>query len=199
MTRFGRPLVTYEKGGGTLNVAPALSPDGRRVVFLSERSQFAIEMYMADMATGKVTQKLVKTGGDPHFESLEFIDSAGDWAPDGRQFVFAALTKGQPVLAVVDVDTGKRLAEHPFPNLDRNSSTRPGRPTAIASRSRRSRAACSTCSSTTWTRAAHAAHRRRVRRLRSRMVAERTRARLGDRSLLGQYRPRCSSAATGSG
>jgi len=118
ISRFGRPLVTYEKGGGTLNVAPSLSPDGQRVVFLSERSLFAIEMYVADMATGKVTQKLVKTAGDPHFESLEFIDSAGDWAPDGKQFVFAALTKGKPVLAIIDVDSGKRLAEHPFQDLD---------------------------------------------------------------------------------
>jgi WD40 repeat protein len=115
---FGRPLVTNEKSGGEMNVAPALSPDGKRVVFLSSRSQFAIDMYVADVATGKVTRKLVETAGDPHFESLEFIDSAGDWAPDNHRFVLAGVAKGKPVLSILDVDTGKREEEHAFPMLD---------------------------------------------------------------------------------
>jgi Tol biopolymer transport system component len=115
---FGRPIITAKMNGGEMNVSPALSPDGRRVVFLSERSLFAIDMYVADVATGKVTRKLVETAGNPHFESLEFIDSAGDWAPDSRRFVFAGLSKGQPVLSFVNVDTGNREDEHVFPDLD---------------------------------------------------------------------------------
>ena len=116
-TAFGRALITYETSGGEMNLSPAVSPDGTRVVFLSERSLFAIEMYVADVATGKVTRRLVRTAGDPHFDSLQFIESAGDWAPDNRRFIFAALTKGQPVLTIVDVDNGDRLAEHEFPDL----------------------------------------------------------------------------------
>ena len=115
---FGRPIVTYKMNGGDMNVAPAVSPDGRRVVFLSSRAQFAIDMYVADVATGKVTRKLVETAGDPHFESLEFIDSAGDWAPDNQRFVFAGVAKGKPVLAILDVDSGKRVDERSFPGLD---------------------------------------------------------------------------------
>ena len=114
---FGRALITAESSGGEMNLAPALSPDGRRVVFLSERSLFSIDMYVADVATGRVTRKIVETAGDPHFESLQFLSSAGDWAPDNRRFVFAGLAAGQPVLAIVDVDTGRRVAEHEFPDL----------------------------------------------------------------------------------
>jgi Tol biopolymer transport system component len=115
---FGRALITRERGGGDMNVSPALSPDGKRVVFLSERSLLAIDMYVADVATGKVTRQLVKTEGDPHFESLQFIESAGDWSPDNRRFVFSALTQGKPVLTVIDVDNGRREAEYPFPDVD---------------------------------------------------------------------------------
>jgi hypothetical protein len=114
---FGQALVTREKSGGHINVTPSLSPDGRKVVFLSERSMLSIDMYVADAATGRVTRKLVETGGDPHFESLEFLNSAGDWAPDNRRFVFSGLSKGQPVLAIVDTDTGRREAEHEFAQL----------------------------------------------------------------------------------
>jgi hypothetical protein len=54
----------------------------------------------------------VKTEGDPHFESLQFIDSAGDWSPDNHRFVFSALAKGKPILTMIDVDSGRREAEY---------------------------------------------------------------------------------------
>jgi len=58
-------------------------------------------------------RKIVETATDPHFDSLQFLSSAaGDWAPDNRRFVFAAVSKGQPVLTIVDVDRGVRVREH---------------------------------------------------------------------------------------
>ena len=114
---FGRLVISKDGSGGELNVSPALSPDGKRVVFLSERSLFSIDMYVAEVATGKVTRKIVETAGDPHFDSLQFLNSAGDWAPDNERFVFAALSAGQPVLSIVDVDNGDRLREQKFRDL----------------------------------------------------------------------------------
>jgi len=114
---FGRAVISSTQSGGTLNVAPALSPDGRRLVFLSEKDLFSIDMYVADVDTGEVVRRLVKTAGDPHFDSLQFIGSAGDWAPDGRRFVFAAVSEGQPTLSIVDVNTGDREREQPFEEL----------------------------------------------------------------------------------
>jgi dipeptidyl aminopeptidase/acylaminoacyl peptidase len=114
---FGRPLLSRERGGGDLNVTPAISPDGKRVVFLSEKSLFSIDMYVADVATGRIGRKLVETASDPHFDSLQFIASAGDWAPDNRRFVFAALRAGQPVLTIMDADTGDRRGEFEFKDL----------------------------------------------------------------------------------
>src|SRR4029079_4067838 len=99
---FGRTLISREHSGGDLNVTPSLSPDGRKVVFLSEKSLFSIDMYLADVASGKVERKLVGTTVERHSESLLFISWAGDWAPDNRRFVFGALHSGQPVLTVVD-------------------------------------------------------------------------------------------------
>src|SRR5687768_1247363 len=115
---FARALITSQGTGGDLNLAPALSPDGKRLVFLSERSLFSIDMYLADAATGRIIRKIVETSSDPHFDSLQFLSSAGDWAPDNRRFVFAALSKGQPVLSIVNVDSGNREAEHEFEDLD---------------------------------------------------------------------------------
>lgn len=116
-TAFGRTLISRETGGGDMNLGPAISPDGKRIVFLSERSLFSIDMFVADVATGKIGRKLVETSSDPHFDSLQFLSSAGDWAPDNRRFVFAALSGGQPVITIVDADRGRREAEHEFKDL----------------------------------------------------------------------------------
>jgi Tol biopolymer transport system component len=116
-TAFGRAVMTREQGGGDLNVTPAISPDGSKMVFLSEKSMFSIDMYLADVASGRILRKIVSTTSDPHFDSLQFLASAGDFAPDNRRFVFAALHAGQPVLTIVDTNNGNRQGEYEFKDL----------------------------------------------------------------------------------
>jgi len=111
------PLILDKRGGGRLNVSPALSPDGTRLVFLSEKSQFSVEMYLADATSGKILRQITRTATDPHFQSLEFISSAGDFSPDGRRFAFAGVSRGRPVLTVMDVHTGRIVKEHRFPEI----------------------------------------------------------------------------------
>jgi Tol biopolymer transport system component len=113
---YGRAVIT-DKNAGELNVGPALSPDGRRLVFLSEKDRFSIDLFLADADTGRVTRRIVKTAVDPHFESLQFINSAGSWDPSGRRFAFGAVSKGHPVLTVIDVEDASVASEVPFPEL----------------------------------------------------------------------------------
>ena len=114
---YGRALITEAHGGGELNIAPKLSPDGKQIVFLSERGLFAVDMYVADAQTGKVERTIVKTAVDPHFESLEFINSAGAWDSAGRRFVFGAIRAGRPVLSILDVARGHIDREIPLRDL----------------------------------------------------------------------------------
>ncbi|UCC83297.1 MAG: PD40 domain-containing protein [Gemmatimonadota bacterium] len=109
---YGRLLISPESGSGSLNIGPAVSPDGSQVVFLSEKSRYSIEMYRADVETGEIEKKILKTGLDPHYESLQFINSAGDWHPDGRHFVFAGVSKGKPIITVIDAERGRKTAEY---------------------------------------------------------------------------------------
>ncbi len=97
---FGDSLINEEQGGGTTNIGVSASPDGRWIVFLSERSLFSIEMYLADARTGEVVRQITRTAVDPHYQSLQFLHSAGGWSRDGR-FAFAAVSKGQPVLSII--------------------------------------------------------------------------------------------------
>ncbi|MGH7546554.1 MAG: BamA/TamA family outer membrane protein [Gemmatimonadales bacterium] len=104
-------------GDTRLNLAPALSPDGRRMVYLSEASLLSIDVYLADAETGETIRKLFSQTRDPHYESLQFINSAGAWDAAGRRFAFGAVARGQPVLTIIDAATGRVEREVPFPDL----------------------------------------------------------------------------------
>ena len=102
----GALLLAPSTGAGSQNVSPSVSPDGSRVAFLSEKDLFGIDLFLADARTGEIQKKLVSANADPHFDALRFIDSAGDWSPDGSQFVFAVFADGDNELAIVDVESG---------------------------------------------------------------------------------------------
>jgi len=102
----GALLLAPSTGAGRQNVSPSVSPDGSLVAFLSEKDLFGIDLFVADARTGEIQRKLVSANADPHFDALRFIDSAGDWSPDGTRFVFAVFADGDNELAIVDVESG---------------------------------------------------------------------------------------------
>jgi Tol biopolymer transport system component len=101
-----------------LNVGPALSPDGSRIAFLSSHDRLSIDLFVADAATGRIQRKLISTAADPHFDSLQFIASAGSWDPTGRQLAVAVVREGRPAIAIIDADNGRRVREIALPGVD---------------------------------------------------------------------------------
>jgi Tol biopolymer transport system component len=110
--------VIQKKKGSELNVSPELSPDGSKLIFFSERDLFSIDLFVADARTGEILRKVTDTATDAHFESLQFLTSAGAWDPAGKRFVFPGISKGQPVLTIVDVDRGRTEREIRLKELD---------------------------------------------------------------------------------
>jgi len=92
--------------GRSLNVAPILSPDGRRMAFFSAKDLFSIDLFVADAETGKIERKITKTAGDPHFDSLGFVNSAGAWSWDGQRFAFGGVSGGRPEVEIHRIDAG---------------------------------------------------------------------------------------------
>lgn len=103
---IGTLILGPNTGAGKQNVAPSLSPDGRRIAFISEKDLFSFDIYMADARTGKILKKLSSSNSDPHFDALRFIDSSGSWSPDGSKLVFVVFADGDNAMVVVDTDSG---------------------------------------------------------------------------------------------
>jgi Tol biopolymer transport system component len=107
--RVATPLLNERRTGGLIPVyiAPALSPDGRQIAFISMGSLFRAEvfldLYLADANTGERQVRLTKSQLDPEFEELRFGYSQGAFSPDGRIFAYTAQRAGKDVIYLHDV------------------------------------------------------------------------------------------------
>ena len=103
------PLLTKERSGGTLHVAPALSPDGSKIAYLSEKDFYFVDLYLADGVTGEVKRRLVKSTFDANYETFRYLNASSSWSPDGEVLALAAKRGAQDDLVLLN-DRGKELA-----------------------------------------------------------------------------------------
>lgn len=112
------PLVSTSHGGGRLNLAVSVSPDGRRMIYFSERDQLSIDLFLADARTGAVIRKLITTAATTAFDSLQYLHSAGTWNPGGTRFALATIRDGRPALILLDIDRARTVQDLRFPEFD---------------------------------------------------------------------------------
>jgi Tol biopolymer transport system component len=115
---FARPLITKGGRGGEINVGPEISPDGTKLLFFSERDLFSIDLFVADARTGDIIRKITDTATDAHYESLQFLSSAGAWDPTSTRVIFPGIARGRPTLTIVNTDTGRREREIRINDVD---------------------------------------------------------------------------------
>ncbi|MFN8177035.1 MAG: DPP IV N-terminal domain-containing protein [bacterium] len=100
---YGRRLIK-KKGFQGVDVAPALSPDGDRVVFLRD-GEFSKDLVLASAVDGKVLATLVRGERSSSFESLRYLYTAIGWSPDGARLAFPSKHGAGDVLNILDVDS----------------------------------------------------------------------------------------------
>ncbi|HYN21455.1 MAG TPA: DPP IV N-terminal domain-containing protein, partial [Thermoanaerobaculia bacterium] len=107
------PLTNHIEEGASINVGPALSPDGRQVAFVSDRDFFN-DLYIADAADGKHADKVVKGERSASFESLRFLRVGLAFSPDGRFLAFSSKVGEQDALYIMRVKDEEIVASHRF-------------------------------------------------------------------------------------
>jgi hypothetical protein len=107
-----------ELNGGAINVSPSISPDGKYVAFFSEKEVFSINLYIAEVETGKIIKRLSTTRKNTDIDEISFLESGGAWSPDSRQFAFVVYEKGRNLLFVTDIASGKIIHKYRIPGLD---------------------------------------------------------------------------------
>ncbi|MEX0772344.1 MAG: hypothetical protein WD038_04205 [Balneolales bacterium] len=103
----GERVLAQELGHGQMNIAPALSPDGRYVTYLSESLLFQFDMFVADAETGEEVANLGTVADNPHIDQIRFLTSGGSWSPDGQRVAFISFAKGINNISIWNIETGE--------------------------------------------------------------------------------------------
>jgi WD40 repeat protein len=107
------PITNAAHDLSNFNVAPAVSPSGTQVVYISDRSMYN-DIYLASALDGKIFKKL--SGGERtgSFETLRFFSTALAWSPDEARIAFPASAGGQDALYIQEVPSGKVVRKLTF-------------------------------------------------------------------------------------
>lgn len=94
MTEDGKTLTRITRGPGkSMNVEPAVSPDGTKIAFSSDRSGKPM-IYTMDM-NGKNLKRLTFAGN---------YNASPTWSPDGKKIAFAGFDKGNFDIFIINAD-----------------------------------------------------------------------------------------------
>lgn len=114
---IGKKLI-HKGNAGEMNVSPSISPNGRYVVFLSEKDLFSTDLFLADALTGKILNKVTSSLRETHIDALNYLESSGTWSPNSEEFAFVGFAKGRNVLIVKEAKSGRTLREIAVPGVE---------------------------------------------------------------------------------
>ncbi len=106
-TEISKQLTFHRRIPNFLNVSPAISPNGDRIAFISDRKGYQ-NIYLMSAIDGKILKTLVKGNRSKSFEELHFLRPGIDFSPDGKQIVFAAKAGPKDAIYTVNVKNGKQ-------------------------------------------------------------------------------------------
>lgn len=112
----GKKIIS-EENAGRLNVSPVVSPNGRYMIFLSDRNLFSTDLYLADARDGKIIRKINSILRDGNIDDYNFLESAGTWSPKSDRFAFVAFSKGKNALIIKDPESGANEDQIHMPGI----------------------------------------------------------------------------------
>ncbi|CAG0961819.1 hypothetical protein ARNL5_00965, partial [Anaerolineae bacterium] len=102
---YARRLTQHKKEGGFYNTSPAISPQGDRVAFISNRNDF-FDVFVMNAVDGKDLDKLIDGQQTNNFEELHLLTPGIGWSPDGKRLAIATKAGERDAIMLVDVKSG---------------------------------------------------------------------------------------------
>jgi Tol biopolymer transport system component len=104
---YSRRLTDTRKDGSFYNTSPAISPQGDKVAFISNRNEY-FDVFIMNASDGTIIQKLVDGQTTNNFEELHLLTPGMSWSPDGKRIAISSKAGEQDAIFLIDVATGEQ-------------------------------------------------------------------------------------------
>ncbi|MDX2129779.1 MAG: hypothetical protein SFU91_12165 [Chloroherpetonaceae bacterium] len=97
-------LTDHRKDGSNYNTSPAISPQGDRFAFITDRSGY-FDIYVGSTVNPEQAKRVISGQRSRDFEELKILTPGLTWSPDGKKIALATKAGGEDAIMVIDVET----------------------------------------------------------------------------------------------
>ncbi len=98
---YATRLTNHTKDGNFYNTSPAISPQGDKIAFISDRNDY-FDVFLMSTIDNKIT-KIVDGQRTKNFEELHLLTPGIGWSPDSKKIALAAKSGERDAIYLVDV------------------------------------------------------------------------------------------------
>jgi Tol biopolymer transport system component len=99
-------VTNREKMDNFYNSAPSISPDGKKIAFISEEGGVFVVVIMDDLEKMSSIRPIVSSFRRQDFEDLNMLAPGISWNPEGTKIAISAKAGGQDAIFITDAETG---------------------------------------------------------------------------------------------
>ena len=100
-------MTNHTKDGNFYNTSPAISPQGDKIAFISDRNDY-FDVYIMSALDGEILDKLVSGQKTNNFEEMHLLTPGITWSPDGKKIALAVKAGERDAIFLVDVQSKKQ-------------------------------------------------------------------------------------------
>jgi Tol biopolymer transport system component len=104
ITDFAKRITDHRKGDGFYNTAPAISPNGEFIAYISNRDDY-FDVFIADVKSGRVLKKLIEGNRTADFEELHLLTPGLCWSPDGKKIAISVKSGDKDAIYIINVNS----------------------------------------------------------------------------------------------
>ncbi|HPN36967.1 MAG TPA: biopolymer transporter Tol [Melioribacteraceae bacterium] len=100
---FAKRLTNNKKDGGFYNTSPAISPQGDKIAFITDRDIF-LNIYIMSAYDGKIIKRIVESGRTNDYEELNVLFPSLTWSPDNLNIALSVKYKGYDIIQIINTE-----------------------------------------------------------------------------------------------
>ncbi|RPI04523.1 MAG: biopolymer transporter Tol, partial [Ignavibacteriae bacterium] len=99
-------MTNHTKEGNFYNTSPAISPQGDKIAFISDRNDY-FDVYLMSALDGEIIEKVISGQKTNNFEEMHLLTPGITWSPDGKKIALAVKSGERDAIFLVDIESGQ--------------------------------------------------------------------------------------------